>query len=196
VVPLYFTIRLYWWRSLSMCRVLSVITGYITCRATCKPLSGRTPQYGLFCWFCLVLVGIVRYVAIMLTMFGFNLFFRIESDDSMDFGVMLLFYRLYCGVMGRDFAEICSVYMASTISFYNISGIPTRSLSNDICTVCGQNIFVDINEEGIIENTYQLSCNHVFHESCIHGWCIAGKNQTCPYCAETVDLKRMLSNPY
>ncbi|NXV40660.1 RN175 protein, partial [Uria aalge] len=210
VVPLYFTIRLYWWRSLSMWRVLSVITGYITFRATCKPLSGRTPQYGLFCWFCLVglqmippdiyklscAIGIARYVDIMLTVFGFNTFCRTKSDDSMDFGVMLLFYRLYYGVMGRDFAEICSVYTASTISFYNISGIPARNLSNDICTVCGQNIFVDINEEGIIENTYQLSCNHVFHESCIHGWCIAGKNQTCPNCAETVDLKRMLSNPY
>uniref|UniRef100_A0A8C4WCZ1 Ring finger protein 175 n=1 Tax=Gopherus evgoodei TaxID=1825980 RepID=A0A8C4WCZ1_9SAUR len=75
--------------------------------------------------------------------------------------------------------------------FYNVSGMPTRSLSNDICAVCGQKIFVDINEEGIIENTYQLSCNHVFHEFCIRGWCIVGKKQTCPYCNEKVDLKRM-----
>lgn len=33
----------------------------------------------------------------------------------MDVGVVLLFYGLYYGVMGRDFAEICSDYMASTI---------------------------------------------------------------------------------
>ncbi|KAF1613653.1 UNVERIFIED_CONTAM: hypothetical protein FQV15_0005287, partial [Eudyptes pachyrhynchus] len=200
VVPLYFTIRLYWWRPLSMRGILSVITSYITVRATCKPLSGRTPQL-VYKWFLLIyklsyVVGIVGYLAIMFTMFGFNLFSRIESDDSMGFAVTLLFYGLCYGVMGRDFAEICSDYMASTIGFYNVSGIPTRNLSNDICAVCRQKIFVDINEEGITENTYQLSCNHVFHESCICGWCIDGKNQTCPYCPEKVDLKRMLSNPY
>ncbi|CAM5140580.1 unnamed protein product, partial [Natator depressus] len=79
--------------------------------------------------------------------------------------------------------------------FYNVSGMPTRNLSNNICAVCRQKIFVDMNEEGIIENTYQLSCNHVFHEFCIRGWCIVGKKQTCPYCSKKVDLKRMLSNP-
>lgn len=33
----------------------------------------------------------------------------------MDVGVIMLFYGLYYGVMGRDFAELCSDYMASTI---------------------------------------------------------------------------------
>lgn len=33
----------------------------------------------------------------------------------MDMGVVMLFYGLYYGVMGRDFAEICSDYMASTL---------------------------------------------------------------------------------
>lgn len=40
---------------------------------------------------------------------------RIKAEDSMDIGVIMLFYGLYYGVMGRDFAEICSDYMASTI---------------------------------------------------------------------------------
>uniref|UniRef100_A0A8C3KCR0 RING-type domain-containing protein n=1 Tax=Calidris pygmaea TaxID=425635 RepID=A0A8C3KCR0_9CHAR len=80
--------------------------------------------------------------------------------------------------------------------FYSASGMPTKHLSDSVCAVCGQQIFVDVNEEGIIENTYRLSCNHVFHEFCIRGWCIVGKKQTCPYCKEKVDLKRMFSNPY
>nr|XP_013807019.1 PREDICTED: RING finger protein 175 [Apteryx mantelli mantelli] len=200
VVPLYFTIKLYWWRFLSVWGMFSVITSYIIFRATCKPLSGRTPRL-VYKWFLLIYkltyaIGIVGYLAIMFTMFRLSLFFRIKTEDSMDFGVILLFYGLYYGVMGRGFAEICSDYMASTIGFYNISGIPTRNLSSDICAVCGQKIFVDVNEEGTIENTYQLSCNHVFHEFCIRGWCIVGKKQTCPYCNEKVDLKRILSNPY
>lgn len=32
----------------------------------------------------------------------------------MDFGIVSLFYGLYYGIMGRDSAEICSDYMAST----------------------------------------------------------------------------------
>ena len=40
--------------------------------------------------------------------------------------------------------------------------MPSRSLSDDICAVCGQKIFVDVDEEGIIEDTYQLSCNHMY----------------------------------
>uniref|UniRef100_A0A8D0KZA3 Ring finger protein 175 n=1 Tax=Strix occidentalis caurina TaxID=311401 RepID=A0A8D0KZA3_STROC len=182
--------------------MLSVIASYITFRAICKPLSGRTPQYVLFCWFLLICklsyaIGIVGYLTIMdLTHPSILLWFydRIKSDDSVDFAVTLLFYRLYYGVMGRDFAEMCSDYMVSTTGFYSISGIPTTNLSNDICTICRQKIFVDINEEGIIQNTYHLFCNHVFYESCICGWCIVvGKNQTFPYCPEKVDLKRMLS---
>ena len=42
-------------------------------------------------------------------------FNRIKARDSMDFGIVSLFYVLYYGVMGRDFAEICSDYMASTL---------------------------------------------------------------------------------
>ncbi|NXX56017.1 RN121 protein, partial [Scopus umbretta] len=200
VVPLYFTIRLYWGRCLSMWGMFSVITSYSTFRATHKPLLRGTLHLVYKCFILIYklsyAIGIVCYLAIKLTMFGFNLLFRIESDDSMDFAVTLFFYGLYCGVKERDFPEICSDYMASTISFYDISGIPTRNLSNDICAVCRKKIFVDINEEGIIENTYQLSCNHVFHESCIRSWCIVGNNRTRPYCPEKVDLKRTLSNPY
>ena len=40
--------------------------------------------------------------------------------------------------------------------------MPTKHLSDSICAVCGQPILVDVSEEGIIENTYRLSCNHVY----------------------------------
>ncbi|XP_017917110.1 PREDICTED: RING finger protein 175 isoform X1 [Capra hircus] len=200
VVPLYFTIKLYWWRFLSVWGMFSVITSYILFRATRKPLSGRTPRL-VYKWFLLIYklsyaFGVVGYLAIIFTMCGFHLFFRIKARDSMDLGIVSLFYGLYYGVMGRDFAEICSDYMASTLGFYSVSGMPTRSLSDDICAVCGQKIIVDLDEEGLIENTYQLSCKHVFHEFCIRGWCIVGKKQTCPYCKEKVDLKRMINNPW
>ncbi|KAF6720757.1 RING finger protein 175, partial [Oryzias melastigma] len=166
VVPLYFTIKLYWWRFLSMWGMFSVVTSYVIFRATRKPLSCRTPRM-VYKWFLLIYklsyaVGVLGYLAIMFTMFGFNVFFRIKAEDSMDVGVIMLFYGLYYGVMGRDFAEICSDYMASTIGYYSKGGMPSRSLSNDICAVCGQRILVDVEEEGFIEDTYQLSCGHMY----------------------------------
>ncbi|XP_005217527.2 RING finger protein 175 isoform X1 [Bos taurus] len=134
VVPLYFTIKLYWWRFLSMWGMFSVITSYILFRATRKPLSGRTPRL-VYKWFLLIYklsyaFGVVGYLAIIFTMCGFHLFFRIKARDSMDFGIVSLFYGLYYGVMGRDFAEICSDYMASTL------GLPVASLcsQNDVCS--------------------------------------------------------------
>ncbi|XP_029375394.1 RING finger protein 121 [Xiphias gladius] len=200
VVPLYFTTKLHWWRFLTTWFIFSVITAYISYRATRKPLACTTPRL-VYKWFLLLYkisyaTGIVGYSVVMFTLFGINLIFRIKPEDAMDFGVSLLFYGLYYGVLGRDFAEMCADFMASTVGYYSASGMPTKHLSDNICAVCGQPILVDVSEEGIIENTYRLSCNHVFHEFCIRGWCIVGKKQMCPYCKEKVDLKRMFSNPW
>lgn len=74
--------------------------------------------------------------------------------------------------------------------------MPVRSLEQNVCAVCGNELLVSEKEPGVIEDTFKLSCHHVFHEFCIRGWCIIGKKQTCPYCKEKVDLKRLFSNPY
>lgn len=42
----------------------------------------------------------------------------------MDFGVSLLFYGLYYGVLGRDFAEMCADFMASTVGVSKRLQIP------------------------------------------------------------------------
>jgi len=41
-----------------------------------------------------------------------------------------------------------------------------------------------------------LDCTHRFHESCVRGWCIIGKKQTCPYCKEKVDLDKKFPTPW
>lgn len=40
----------------------------------------------------------------------------------------------------------------------------------------------------------QLSCKHLFHEECIRGWTIVGKKDTCPTCAEKVDLRSLYAD--
>ena len=71
-------------------------------------------------WFLLIYkisyaVGIIGYLAIMCTLFGLNILLLIKPQVAMDFGLLLLFYGLYYGVVSRDFAEVCSDKMATHI---------------------------------------------------------------------------------
>ncbi|CAH1268167.1 RNF121 [Branchiostoma lanceolatum] len=199
-IPLYFTLKLLWWRFFSTWVIFSAVTGFIIYKATRRPLSGNTPRL-VYKWFYLLYkvsygLGLLGYFAVMFTFLGVNLIFMIKPETAMDFGVVTIFYGLYYGVLGRDFAEICADKIAATIGYYSTTGMPTRHLEPNVCAVCGQKIIIHEEEDGIIEKTYRLGCDHLFHEFCIRGWCIVGKKQTCPYCKEKVDLKRMFCNPW
>ena len=64
-------------------------------------------------------LGILGYMVVCLTMLGVNLMFAIAPDTAMEFGVTVLFYGLYFGVLGRDFAEICADKIASKLGVSN-----------------------------------------------------------------------------
>lgn len=40
--------------------------------------------------------------------------------------------------------------------------MPTRTLDSTVCAICGNKLLVTTEEEGVIENTYKLSCDHVY----------------------------------
>ncbi|KAI0222129.1 RING-type domain-containing protein [Lamellibrachia satsuma] len=200
LVPIVLCLKFYWWRFIIIWAIFSLITAFVAFKATRKPLSGSTPRL-VYKWFLLLYkmsyaIGIVGYFTIMLTLFGLNVVLLIKPQVAMDFGLLLLFYGLYFGVVSRDFAEVCADKMASHIGYYTSSGLPGRKLDPNICSVCGNRIIVYDDEDEVVEKTYKLSCDHVFHEFCIRGWCIVGKRQTCPYCKEKVDLKRMFPSPW
>ena len=50
-----------------------------------------------------------------------SMMFTIHPDTAAEVGLLTLFYGLYFGVLGRDFAEICADKMASKlgVSFKN-----------------------------------------------------------------------------
>ena len=71
-------------------------------------------------WFLLIYkisyaIGIIGYFVIMCTLFGLNILLLIKPQVAMDFGLLLLFYGLYYGVVARDFAEVCTDKMAAHI---------------------------------------------------------------------------------
>ncbi|XP_050580591.1 RING finger protein 121 isoform X1 [Bombus affinis] len=200
IIPFALSLRHHWWRFIFFWLVTSCITGLVVRKAVQKPIAGTTPRL-VYKWFLFIyklsyVLGIISYVIMLATFFGLHLIFEVKPQMWMDCGLLLLFYGLYFGVLGRDVAEICADKMASHIGYYVPGHMPTRTLEPGVCAVCGNRLLVSENETGVIENTYKLSCEHVFHEFCIRGWCIVGKKQTCPYCKEKVDLKKMFYNPW
>lgn len=60
-------------------------------------------------------LGIVGYILVMLTIMGIPVIFRLQPVSVFDWAIMLLFYGLYYGVLGRDLAEVCAGRMAAHI---------------------------------------------------------------------------------
>ena len=46
---------------------------------------------------------------------------------------------------------------------------------------------------GVGDATVQLACKHLFHGTCVRGWCVVGTKDTCPCCREKVDLRAVFA---
>jgi len=199
-IPLLLSAKNMWIRFIVIWSIFTLVTAIIMRKAMEKPIEVSTPRL-VYKWFLLLykvsyFIGILGYIIMVATFMGFYLFFGVKPHVWMDIGIMMMFYALYYGVMARDVAEIITEKMVSGIGYYKPGGMPARRLDADVCALCGNKFLVKVGQEGVVENTYRLTCSHEFHEFCIRGWCIVGKKQTCPYCHEKVDLKRMFPTPW
>ncbi|KAK9496502.1 hypothetical protein O3M35_013199 [Rhynocoris fuscipes] len=200
VIPLCISLKNHWFRFIFFWLLFSCITVFIVKKAIEKPINGTTPGL-VYMWFLFIyqlsyFLGIIGYALFIMGLLRLNVFFDISPQSMLDTSLLFIFYGLYYGVLGQDIAEISSDKMASHIGYYSKDGIPCRALENNVCAVCGNEIYSVLTENGTVSNTYKLTCDHVFHEVCIRGWCIVGKKQICPYCKEKVDLKKMFCNPW
>lgn len=49
-----------------------------------------------------------------------------------------------------------------SFQFYTSTGLPTKTLEQNMCAVCGNEILVMNNENAIIEKTCKLTCSHMY----------------------------------
>ncbi|XP_063725864.1 E3 ubiquitin ligase Rnf121-like [Symsagittifera roscoffensis] len=199
-VPMYFVITHYWIRFLVVWAVFTLLNFYVVFKATRKPLANTTPRL-VYKWFLIMHkvnygMGVLGYLLVMFTLIGVNVLFGVTPDKSMDWGLTVLFYGLYFGVLSRDFSVLCTDKMATRLGYQTRSSLPGKRLDEDVCAVCGNRLLVPLGEEGVIEDTVKLPCGHKFHEFCIRGWCIVGKKETCPYCNEKVNTRDLVKHPW
>ena len=119
IIPLVLCIRSYWWRFVFFWLLFSTISSLVLRKALQKPLHGSTPRL-VYKWFYFLHqiscgLGIIGYSIIMATFMGVNMIFGVLPTKWMDCGVLLLFYGLYYGVLGRDLAEIAADSMAANV---------------------------------------------------------------------------------
>lgn len=120
------------------------------------------------------------------------------------FGIILLWYGLYFGVLNRDCAEVASDRIAT-----RMGGSKRLAVSVRDCAICGGELadahsistsLLTIDQQQSRTNiptgeaSIQLSCKHIFHSDCMRGWLIIGKKDSCPVCNEKVDLRTLYAD--
>lgn len=58
----------------------------------------------------------VGYILMMLIFSGLIFLFKSNADYLMEVSLLLMFYGVYYGVLGRDIAEMCVDFMAASMT--------------------------------------------------------------------------------
>lgn len=145
-------------------------------------LEKNIPQK-IYTWFL-----ITHKVCYNIAGFSLLLFFVFPGPSF-----LILFICLYFGVLGRDCAEIVTTKISINIGYLNYTIAP-----ENVCALCDIELSPTlalmqgtIKEDDIIPYV-TLDCKHKFHKTCILGWTIVGKKDTCPYCKEKVYFEKIL----
>ncbi|KAG1654225.1 hypothetical protein FOA52_004501 [Chlamydomonas sp. UWO 241] len=187
-VPAIVSVQLRFWKFMLVWLLFTGVTAYVLKLCMKAKLDSTTPRL-VYTWFLRVYqtskaVGVVGYAMLLLEAFGMGMLWHMLLPP--DTALCLTWYGVYFGVLGRDCAEVAADRMAATLS---------RNLGARIndCGVCGNELrdFSHLGEAPADEVTVQLDCKHCFHDLCIRGWTMVGKKDTCPVCAEKVDMRTL-----
>ncbi|TPX46903.1 hypothetical protein SeMB42_g03524 [Synchytrium endobioticum] len=190
------------YRFLTAWFLFSCLNLYVVRNALQKPIRPATPKwtYAFYDWVYKICssTGFMGYAIFMAAFFHLpHILWNASLDSEIKYfetGILLMFYGLYFGVLGRDTVDRLADRMAYAVGYYagKGGGMPTRHLASNVCCICG-----DVtNDEGTKLKLHKLQCGHIMHEVCIRGWIIVGKKDVCPYDSERVDMSAFSSNPW
>ncbi|KAK5582782.1 hypothetical protein RB653_004368 [Dictyostelium firmibasis] len=131
--PLAFSLYNGFIRMITIWSCFTGVLGYLYFLSTRQPLSRKTPKI-VFMWFYLIYLfsfglSLVAGILIFFNIFGF----------SFDARLTLLSYGLYIGLLGRDFAEVCSDRIASILGL-GVSRLPFTQIPDNYCAICTTNL--------------------------------------------------------
>jgi len=200
LIPPYLATILHFNRLLAAWALFSIVTFYVSYKASRQPMDTGTPRR-VYTYFTVLyklsyFTTFTGYFMALADFLGVGVIiqalFTTKKHPLMSWGLLAMFYGLYFGVLIRDFAEISAETMASYIGYYNKDKtMPTKHLGVDVCAICGEHTKGDE-----VEKVVKLSCDHRFHEFCIRGWTIVGKKDVCPYCGEKVQFQQLYKQPW
>ena len=76
-------------------------------------------------WFLFIhrtstVLGVVGYILMMLIFSGLIFVLKSNADYVMEVSLLLMFYGVYYGVLGRDIAEMCVDFMAASMTVRHV----------------------------------------------------------------------------
>ena len=231
LVPGVLAARLGCWRFVWIWGAWSASTGAILHACAGKSLAPSTPRR-VYAWFLAsykvsVAAGAAGYACLLLGLVTAT--FGLPTPLGDGGALLLLWYGLYFGVLGRDAAELAADRLAASLGSGRMMAVRARA-----CGVCGGALVdgpgdlkppplvvapppapappphllapsglappppppppgVMLANGGVGDATIQLACKHCFHGTCLRGWCVVGKKDTCPACREKVDLRAIFA---
>jgi len=190
-IPGFASISLGFWRFVFVWSVFSVSCLAVVRLALKTPVAPTTPRF-VYRYF-LFTYRISMFIFALGILFSILLFLLIGNLEAIVSGPLLLtFYGLYFGVLGRDMAETCAERMATNIGYYYKKGqLAEKHLDSNTCALCAQSFG---NRDVQIETTFTLQCGHEFHNHCLRGWTMLGRKNMCPYCSTRVSLDTIETN--
>eukprot|EP00808_Paulinella_micropora_P002685 g61128.t1 len=185
-----------WWKVEIVWGTVTFISGYIVWIATRNPLAKSTPR------------TVYAYLRVLYKintsmLFGGNMLVLADflglpllilgwpTGKLSLYGWWFCFVGLYFGLLLRDFSDVCSARMASTMGYYSKDGLPSKTLQDGVCAICDEDMPRDHELQARGTRLFKLNCGHRFHESCLRGWTVIGKKEVCPACSEKVDMKQL-----
>lgn len=187
IMPIVYSVMFSWWTFLFFQLLYNAANGYVLHLAGRPP--GRHTAKRLYTWFFVIYKTTYYAASGSWVLLLAAQLLHIPSPRLLLYANVALLISLYVAVLNRDFAEFCTSRLARRLGYGG--QLPERAPAH--ACLCWEGVQGD----GLPSDTPRtLPCGHTFHEWCLRGWLIIGKQDMCPHCMEKVNIKELFANPW